>query len=234
MPGKTRHYGPAQNQEHVPGSLTLHTRPQALFLGSFTPETCLTVICAIHLVQCVFLISTASSVVEVRFATFIVTPWMQTSLAAWGLVGVFAITAAMVGVQHKREFPIFAYFLYLFVSVIQLACVCWSLIVKSTKCELVAQDVETQRLGLNLTCGILTAVTVCVAGAALMTALFGLYTVWQVKAHIHSSLEDDLGESIHLLRQQNKTLWQASEVNALPKPGRQPEWGSMDVKTTEI
>eukprot|EP00439_Symbiodinium_sp_Y106_P028919 s581_g3.t1 len=197
-------------------------KKMALFLGYFSFETVMLIILGIHAFFCICLVANASSVVEFSYRGLKISTNTQLALATWGLLGVLAITAALVGWYQQREFPMAVYFWYLFVTTILVIALMFWVASTDWECSLVQEDglseklagfpsvpkimlgfspedMQSQRIGFSFLCTVLSAAVLLVGLAIVAVVLFALYTIYQVQATIHETVLESLSETSRLL-----------------------------------
>jgi hypothetical protein len=232
--------------------------PTPLFLGHYPLTTGVQAICFFHFICCVFFVAVSSSVTSEWFGNFEIHPELQIAISSWSLIGVLAITGALVGSSHRQSLPLQVYGLYLLATDGAFAYIAISLLVTGSDCTLVQQNMETQRLGLSLSCGLVTACWFFCFLAVWSVCLFCAYTVWQLQALLKSeeaeSLLEHMDPVIKSFREGthlgfSQTKWEEQHEGhslqdrfhvpdadplqwAAPRRGLQPEWGSMQPKST--
>ncbi|CAJ1406439.1 unnamed protein product [Effrenium voratum] len=175
------------------------SKKTTLFLGFFSFETIMLLILGIHSVFCIFLLATASPIVDLDLGAFTIDTTVQIGCGAWGLLGIMCIVAALVGWFQQRETPMAVYFWYLVVTAVLLAAVFVYLVSSNHKCYFVKEDLQTQRIGFSFLCSVIgTAIALC-GLAAVAAVCFALYTISQVQVQIKETVNESVSESSRLL-----------------------------------
>lgn len=234
-----------------------------LFLGRYPLTLGVQVICACHFLLCLCFISTASSVVAVRFWDLEVSPEVQVLAAAWHLLGVFFIAAAVVATQWRQALPLRAYFWYLVAAAASWLVWTVQLFQEGAICAFVTKDRQSQRVGISVSCGLVSACWELWAVTVLLCALYACYSVWHLAEFIA-----ERADSEHLFEEEEPFAKQAREGKdlglhtaieetasvvgslrhgsrphaaeahpatwAVPSPGTQPTWGSMHIRTASF
>lgn len=223
--------------------------PAPLFLGYFPLTAGVQVICFFHFVFCVSCVALVSSVTSIWIEGYEVNPVLQIAIGSWCLLGVLAIAGALVGCSQRQTLPLQVYCFYLMATDVGWAYVAVSLLVTGSNCSLVQQDLETQRLGVSLSCGVVSACWFFCFLAVWSLCLFAAYTVWQLQAHLvdeeakHLLAKEDpvfksfhegthLGFSETIQRDEDHARDPQPYQWAAPRRGLQPAWGSMQPKST--
>eukprot|EP00930_Biecheleria_cincta_P103263 TRINITY_DN95217_c0_g1_i1.p1 TRINITY_DN95217_c0_g1~~TRINITY_DN95217_c0_g1_i1.p1 ORF type:complete len:190 (-),score=22.94 TRINITY_DN95217_c0_g1_i1:147-716(-) len=183
-----------------------HEEPkkEMLFLGAVRYETCLFVVSGLHAALCVFFVATASSISEVHVAELHLSPTLQIWIACWGLLGIFAIVAALTGWFEKRVFPLEIYFYYLLATSAILSVAGLYLAKEALTCTFISNDLQTkmqlERMGFSFTCGVMAALWIILAGLCVFMACFGAWVTKRVKDKVRLVTLDTLDEATQLLR----------------------------------
>ncbi|CAJ1348817.1 unnamed protein product [Effrenium voratum] len=182
------------------------SKKTTLFLGFFSFETIMLLILGIHSVFCIFLLATASPIVDLDLGAFTIDTTVQIGCGAWGLLGIMCIVAALVGWFQQRETPMAVYFWYLVVTAVLLAAVFVYLVSSNHKCYFVKEDLQTQRIGFSFLCSVIgTAIALC-GLAAVAAVCFALYTISQVQVQIKETVNESVSESSRLLLREKMSL----------------------------
>lgn len=233
--------------------------PTSLFLGMFPMTVGVQVTAGFHFLFCVCCIALTSSELSIWIGKFEVRPALQIVISSWSLLGIVATVGALVACSNRQSLALQVYTYYLLATDIIWAYVAVKLLLTGTQCSLIEQDLESQRLGISLSCGVVSACWFFCFLAVWAVCLFGAYTVWQLKDHLVSQ-----EEAKHLLQYEDPTIksfrdgthlgfsetaWaeheaphdaqQADELAnddlmnwAAPRRGSQPAWGSLRPKST--
>jgi hypothetical protein len=235
-----------------------HWEPTPLFFGHYPLTTGVQAICAFHFLCCVFYVATSSSVTDEWIDNYEIHPGLQILISSWSLIGVMAIMGALVGCSRRQSLPLQVYALYLLVTDGLWAYLAIDLLSIGSDCTLVTQNLETQRLGLSLSCGLVSACWFFCFLAVWIVCLFFAYMVWQLQAQFVSEEAESLlqhlepvvksfREGSHLAFSHTRSEEQHEGPSlqgrfhvpdadprqwAAPRTGPQPAWGSMQPKST--
>lgn len=180
-------------------------------LDDSVPAFGVRVVIVIHALICLFIISTASSIVELRFGGVVVSPEIQVALAAWCVLGISIIVGAWVGINGRHDFPLQVYVYYSLVNFLLLCALFFFLIETSTEC-VTSGDRTAQRVGLSLTCGMTMVLAFVALLAVIAIAAYAIYLCW----HLQESLkQEELDEVVR----ENKDVISSSMKGTMPGRG---------------
>jgi len=185
-----------------------------LFLGLYPLTVGVQLVCVVHALVCILVVSLASSVVAVDFLDFHVSPDMQVSVAAWHLLGVALVASALVGTLWRQALPLRAYFAYLLAATLSwLALMAW-VYQNDTACSVIQESKYTQRVGLSFSCGVITAAWQFGSWFVFVAAAYSCWLVW--------SLQDDIDQreaTQHLLEHEPAHIKKLRQgFDATPSP----------------
>lgn len=134
-------------------------------------------LCLLHLLGCIAVISVASSVVPFAIAGVEVSPFAQVVNAAWALAGIPIIIGAGVGILYRIETHLRVYYYYLVASFF-ISTFWWlSFLFTGSICQtIVARDV--QRMGTAFVCGFTDTFVFFWLMLVEVVMLYCIYIIW--------------------------------------------------------
>eukprot|EP00928_Gymnodinium_smaydae_P047862 TRINITY_DN31976_c0_g1_i1.p1 TRINITY_DN31976_c0_g1~~TRINITY_DN31976_c0_g1_i1.p1 ORF type:complete len:227 (-),score=36.73 TRINITY_DN31976_c0_g1_i1:109-789(-) len=158
-------------------------QPPPLFLGGYPLTLGVQIVCLAHFLFCLFVISTASSVVDFSVGTLHLSPTVQICVSTWCVIGIAVIVGALIGCRSRQEFPLRAYFYYNVFSLVGLGVALLTAFSKGGPACSSSSD-EVQRLGRSLRCHMLSQAALLVVLAVLAVLGFATYEVWHLKEYL--------------------------------------------------
>lgn len=192
-------------------------------------------ICIVHAAFCAFCVATASSVVAFKIGLFVVSPELQIAVSSWHLLGVAAISGALAGISSNEALPVSVYFYYMLVSTLGWGFVAFRLLQAGSECKLVQENFESQRVGLSLACGMVSAAWVSAALLVFSLVSYANYSIYQMKEYLEQRTEAGylLEQAEHFARG-GRYSGAKPLSTALPARGPQPAWGSVTVRSVAL
>lgn len=234
--------------------------PPPRFLGHFPLTVGVQAICVCHGLACIVCIATMSSVVAVNVWGYEVLPGFQVVVAAWHLLGVSVITAALFATIWRQALPLQLYLYYLLADAIVCCVITVKIFQAGLTCSFVTESKFTQRVGVYFSCHLVSAVWELFALNVLAVMAYMCYSVWHLGEYIvarervqHLFEHEDLHvksarqgrplgltqamqEDAQLLAKRCRAQAAATHPAAwtMPEPGVQPNWGTVKIQTTTL
>jgi len=205
-----------------------------LFLGMYPLTIGVQVVCLVHALICILVVSLSSSVVSVEIAGIVVSPHVQACIAAWHLLGVAFATAALVGTSLRQSQALQAYLCYLLGATLAWCAVMSQVFQATAGCDLLTANHESQRTGMSFSCGIQAAMLDTCAVTVLVGALYACWMVWHLKDDmcLREGEEQRLDREAPLMKKLQGNFASGMAVgNVGSQPGPQPQWGSVRIQT---
>lgn len=151
-----------------------------LFLGSYPLSAGVQAICGCHFLACLFVVATASSVVTLEVWDLKLSPRFQIVLSAWHIIGISVAASAFVATLWQQALPLRVYFYYLVAATCSWLAVVVLFFQEGATCALVTVDHESQRVGLSMTCGLVSTCWELWSITVLVGAAYACYSVWHL------------------------------------------------------
>lgn len=199
--------------------LAMEYGPQPpLFLGGYPLTVGVQAICVLHAIVCLAFVACASSVVTITLGTYQVSTGLQIAASTYHLIGISVIAGALAGTISRSEFPLRVYFYYMLIGTL-----CWGaglirVLQRSGDCSFVRESTQSQRIGINFSCGMVTAAWIFCTLVVFMCQVYCCFAVWHLKEHLAGR-----DESQHLLEHEDpatKKLRQGGHLGM--EKGRSP------------
>lgn len=215
----------------------MHEYSETLFLGRYSLESGVFVICVVHAVICLVVLSISSSVVSLKLSHVQVTPQEQTWVAAWHLLGVGLLAGSMIGISERQELPVRCYFYYLLASALAVVGLCIFVLTMNGDCP-VSKSHMAERVGVSLNCGLKSMGVLFALIFWSMGMAYALSLVWELKEkYRHLQRSALLGsETQSFLDSIRNGGQETNKLNkwAQPTPGSVPMWGTLPLKTASL
>jgi len=230
-----------------------------LLMGMYPLTIGVRVICVVHAIICILVVSLASSVVTADIAGYAISPDLQVGVASWHLLGVSLNAAALYATfdsERRQALPLRAYFWYLVAATLTWCAAMVRVFQQGSSCSFVKESHFSQRVGLSFSCGLVSAAWELCAVAVLVAAIYACWTVYHLQEDIVSRegsqhLLDHEPLHVKQLRRAHEpppaalsghlvdlpplaedTLWAGPPAAAwvAPRLGAQPAWGAVHIR----
>lgn len=167
--------------------------PAPTVLGGLSLTAAVELICAIHLITCVIVISQASSVDVVTVGGIKISPTMQCVSAAWFLLGIPVVIHGGVGAVYRVESHLTAYMMYLLGSLVVVAGWTAAFIKYGNTCAtLQPTGTPGSTVTASFVCGISNGMVVFWLLVVIGLVAGSAYLVWSMAEYARKRMETEL------------------------------------------
>lgn len=164
--------------------MSVYDAPPPLVLGAYSLASGAKAVILIHALACIFVISTASSVVEFTLGNLNVNVNLQIFTASWCVMGIAILVGAWVGMDSKQEWPLRVYFFYMVATLVLVGVALIAILAGSNHCELMSSDHTAQRVGTDFSCGMVSLLLFMGVLALFAILAYMTYIIWQLKEYL--------------------------------------------------
>mmetsp|Transcript_64340 Transcript_64340/g.121856 ORF Transcript_64340/g.121856 Transcript_64340/m.121856 type:complete len:257 (-) Transcript_64340:107-877(-) len=161
-------------------------------LGGCSLLTAVELICFVHLIVCIVIVSLASSVTPVDFAGVTISPFLQCVNAGWFLLGIPCIVIGGIGAVFRVENQLKVYLAYLAVTL--LVVIAWLLVFVryGNACNTIQPVAGSYKKQALMVCQASNGMVLFWMLVLVAIVAGSIYLVWSMKEYVHQRLITEL------------------------------------------